>query len=48
MVTLDPDYIVKDATLLEKIIKACKQNFGVYTSIVKPGQIRQGEAVYLE
>ncbi|WP_162463392.1 MOSC domain-containing protein [Paenibacillus psychroresistens] len=47
MVTLDPDYIVKDGTLLEKIIKVNKQNFGVYASIIKPGMIRQGDAIYL-
>jgi uncharacterized protein YcbX len=48
MITLDPDHIVKDATLLEKLIKERKQNFGVYAAVVKPGQTRQGDAVYLE
>jgi uncharacterized protein len=48
MVTLDPDQIVKDATLLEKLIKERKQKFGVYASVVKPGKTRQGDAVYLE
>jgi uncharacterized protein YcbX len=48
MITLDPDYIIKDASLLEKLIKERKQNFGVYASIVKSGWVRQGDAVYLE
>jgi uncharacterized protein YcbX len=47
MVTLDPDHIVKDATLLEKLINERKQNFGVYAAVVKPGRTRQGDAVYL-
>jgi MOSC domain-containing protein YiiM len=48
MVTLDPDDIVKDGTLLEKIINERKQNFGVYASIVEPGRVRNGDMVYLD
>jgi uncharacterized protein len=48
IVTLDPDHIVKDATLLEKLIKERKQSFGVYAAVVKPGWTRQGDMVYLE
>jgi uncharacterized protein YcbX len=48
MVTLDPDHIIKDATLLEKLIKERKQNFGVYAAVVKPGWTSQGDAVYLD
>jgi uncharacterized protein YcbX len=47
MVTLDPDLIEKDASLLEKIIKERQQNFGIYASVIKTGSLRQGNAVHL-
>jgi uncharacterized protein YcbX len=48
MITLDPDLLVKDASILEKLIKERKQNFGVYASIIKPGRIRQGDTIILD
>jgi len=48
IVTLEPDLLVKDASILEKLIKERKQSFGVYASIIKPGRTRQGDAVYLK
>jgi uncharacterized protein YcbX len=47
MVTLDPDHIVKDPTLLKKILAERKQCFGIYASVIKPGRIKQGDLVYL-
>jgi uncharacterized protein YcbX len=47
MVTIDPDHIGKDASLLDELIKQRNQNFGVYASVVKEGSIRQGDSVYL-
>jgi uncharacterized protein YcbX len=47
VVTLDPDDIEKDASLLKKIITERKQNFGIYASVVQMGSIRQGDVVHL-
>jgi uncharacterized protein YcbX len=47
MVTLEPDLLIKDASILEKLIKERKQSFGVYASVIKPGRTSQGDAVYL-
>jgi uncharacterized protein YcbX len=47
MVTLDPDTLERDATLLKKINAEMNLNFGVYASVKKTGHIRVGEKLVL-
>jgi len=47
MVTLDPDSLERDASLLKKINTEMNLNFGVYASVKKTGDIQVGEKVYL-
>ena len=36
----------KDASILRSIVKDAKQNFGVYATVVTPGEVRVGDPVY--
>jgi len=36
----------KDASILRSIVKDANQNFGVYASVVTPGEVRVGDPVY--
>lgn len=47
MVTLDPDSLARDASLLKKINTEMNLNFGVYASVKKTGDIEIGEKVFL-
>lgn len=47
MVTLDPDSLARDASLLKKINTEMNLNFGVYASVKKIGDIEVGEKVFL-
>lgn len=47
MVTLDPDSLARDASLLKKINTEMNLNFGVYASVKKTGDIEVGEKVFL-
>ncbi|WP_419872284.1 MOSC domain-containing protein [Candidatus Pristimantibacillus sp. PTI5] len=48
MVTLDPDTLERDGTLLKKINEEMNLNFGVYASVEKTGVIHAGDQVRLE
>ncbi|MFC5407669.1 MOSC domain-containing protein [Cohnella soli] len=47
IITLDPDTFERDATLLKKVNEQMNLCFGLYASVIKPGQIRIGQKVYL-
>ncbi|WP_340003980.1 MOSC N-terminal beta barrel domain-containing protein [Paenibacillus sp. FSL K6-0276] len=47
VITMDPDSLEKDPTLLKKLNKEFDLHFGVYASVVKTGQIRIGDKVEL-
>ncbi|WP_246096228.1 MOSC domain-containing protein [Paenibacillus sinopodophylli] len=47
MVTLDPDSLERDASLLRKINEEMNLNFGVYASVIKTGAIQNGDQVSL-
>lgn len=47
MVTLDPDTLDRDASLLKKINTEMNLNFGVYASVKKTGHIRVGEKLVI-
>ncbi|MGO4546089.1 MOSC domain-containing protein [Paenibacillus sp. 2TAB23] len=47
MVTLDPDSLERDASLLRKINEEMNLNFGVYASVQKTGVIQAGDQVRL-
>ncbi|WP_312895023.1 MOSC domain-containing protein [Paenibacillus eucommiae] len=47
MITLDPDTLERDASLLKKVNEEMNLNFGVYASVKKTGQIHVGEKVYV-
>ncbi|WP_364142945.1 MOSC domain-containing protein [Paenibacillus sp. LPE1-1-1.1] len=48
MVTLDPDTLERDGSLLRKINEEMNLNFGVYASVEKTGVIHAGDQVRLE
>lgn len=45
MITLDPDTIDKEPSLLKKLNDSFDMQFGVYASVVKTGQIHLGDTV---
>jgi hypothetical protein len=47
MITIDPETLERDASLLKKVIAEMNLNFGVYASVKKTGQIDIGDKVYL-
>ncbi|WP_239696813.1 MOSC domain-containing protein [Paenibacillus oryzisoli] len=47
MITIDPETLEKDPSLLKKVNEGFDLQFGVYASVVKTGQIRLGDSVKL-
>ncbi|GLX67892.1 MOSC domain-containing protein [Paenibacillus glycanilyticus] len=47
LITMDPDTQVKDPTLLKKVNQEFDLHFGVYASVIKTGNIKQGDKVIL-
>ncbi|ULL15916.1 MOSC domain-containing protein [Paenibacillus sp. H1-7] len=47
MITIDPDTLERDSTLLRKVNEEMNLQFGVYASVAKGGPIQVGEKVYL-
>lgn len=47
IITVNPDNGERDATLLKTIVKERKQNFGIYASVKKTGEIHVGDEVHL-
>ncbi|TXK84519.1 MOSC domain-containing protein [Paenibacillus sp. N3.4] len=47
MITLDPDTLERDASLLKKINEEMELHFGVYASVKKTGQIHVGDPINL-
>ncbi|MFC5530236.1 MOSC domain-containing protein [Cohnella yongneupensis] len=47
VITMDPDTLEKDPSLLRKVNEEFNLHFGVYASVVKPGPIRLGDKVSL-
>ncbi|MUT66488.1 MOSC domain-containing protein [Paenibacillus sp. NEAU-GSW1] len=48
MITIDPDSLERDPSLLRKVNEELGLNFGVYASVVKPGRISVGDGVFME
>jgi uncharacterized protein YcbX len=47
IITIDPDTLERDTSLLKKVYEEMNLNFGVYASVKKTGQIQVGNKVYL-
>jgi uncharacterized protein YcbX len=47
LITIDPDSLERDASLLRKVNDAMGLKFGVYASVKKTGQVHVGDKVYL-
>lgn len=47
MITIDPDTLEHDKSLLKKVNEEMNLKFGVYASVKKTGKIKVGEKVYL-
>ncbi|NEW07637.1 MOSC domain-containing protein [Paenibacillus sp. SYP-B3998] len=47
MITIDPDDLERDSSLLRKVNEEMNLSFGVYASVKKTGHIHTGEKVYL-
>nr|WP_276316156.1 MOSC domain-containing protein [Paenibacillus lignilyticus] len=48
LITIDPETLERDASLLRTVNEQFKLNFGVYASVKQAGQVQVGDAVYLE
>jgi uncharacterized protein YcbX len=47
VITIDPETLERDTSLLKKVNAEMNLNFGVYASVKKTGQIQIGDKVYL-
>jgi len=47
MITIHPDSLERDSSLLRTVNKEMNLNFGMYASVVKKGEINVGDSVYL-
>ena len=47
MITMDPETLEKDPSLLKKVNRDFNLHFGVYASVVSPGRIGIGDSVSL-
>ncbi|MNH97830.1 MOSC domain protein [compost metagenome] len=47
MITIDPDTLERDATLLKKINENMNLTFGMYADVEKVGMVHRGDQVYL-
>ncbi|WP_110927708.1 MOSC domain-containing protein [Bacillus massiliglaciei] len=47
IITVNPDNAERDSTLLKKVVKERNNHFGVYTSVIKTGEIHVGDEVLL-
>lgn len=47
MITTDPDTLERDSSLLKQVHKELKQQFGVYASVITPGEVRLGDQVVM-
>lgn len=47
MITMNPDTLEKDSSLLKQVNKEFNLNFGVYASVIRTGEIRLGDKVVL-
>lgn len=47
IITIDPDTLERNTSLLKKVNEQMSLSFGVYASVKKPGQIQVGQKVYL-
>ncbi|SFT15371.1 MOSC domain-containing protein [Paenibacillus sp. BC26] len=48
LITIDPETLERDASLLRTVNERLKLNFGVYASVKQAGQVQVGDPVYLE
>jgi uncharacterized protein YcbX len=48
MITMNPDTLERDSSLLKQVHKEFSLNFGVYASVIQTGEIRLGDKVVLQ
>ncbi|WP_090580767.1 MOSC domain-containing protein [Paenibacillus sp. OV219] len=46
MITIDPETLERDPSLLRKVNEELNLSFGMYASVVKPGHVKVGDGVY--
>jgi len=47
MITIDPDNLEQDSTLLKKVNESMNLNFGIYAEVVSVGKVQVGDYVYV-
>ncbi len=47
MITIDPDTLERDPAILRKVSDEMGTLFGLYASVVQPGEVRTGDNVYI-
>ncbi|MEI7026558.1 MOSC domain-containing protein [Paenibacillus sp. y28] len=46
-VNIDPDRLTLHPEVLKAVVRQCRNNFGVYASVIRPGAVRVGDPVIL-
>ncbi len=47
MITIDPDNLERDTTLLKRVHEDMNLNFGMYADVVRAGAVQVGDQIYL-
>ncbi|WP_281244553.1 MOSC domain-containing protein [Thermoflavimicrobium dichotomicum] len=47
IITVDPEDASRDSTLLKTVVKERNNYFGVYATVIKPGEVEVGQQVFL-
>ncbi len=48
IITIDPDTLTFEKTLLKTVVQKRNNHFGVYASVIKPGKVNVGDSIILE
>ncbi|PHE54593.1 MOSC domain-containing protein, partial [Bacillus toyonensis] len=48
IITIDPNTLTLETTLLKTIVQKRNNHFGVYASVIKPGKVNIGDSIVLK
>ncbi|PGR70384.1 MOSC domain-containing protein [Bacillus cereus] len=48
IITIDPNTLILEKTLLKTVVQKRNNHFGVYASVIKPGKVNVGDSIILE
>jgi len=47
MITIDPDTLERDSSLIKKVNEEMNLRFGMYAAVIQPGEVKIGDRLYL-